>query len=1305
VSRRALVTSLVMVLVGAGLLGSGALGAQTTGALTSIKRLGAGGGTSFAIKSDGSLLGWGYNNHGQVGIGSSGSAVLKPEPVPGITNVVDAAGGDIQSLAVSSDGSLWSWGDNAYGELGIGRTGGDQPKPARVSGFPPVKQVDAEGTGEGKAWSLAVLRDGTVRAWGDNSNGQLGDGTTAKSPQPVTVSGLTGIVQVSAGLSHGLALSGPRSAHPGTVYAWGNNKYGQLGISPFGGQRLAPVAVSGLNGGVTAIAAGKGGDYSLALMQNGTVMAWGRNEQGMLGSGSLSYGRSTPGPVQGLTNVVAIGAGGGTGFAVKSDGTVWAWGNDDFGQLGNGKIAQGGFRKGVPTPQQVKGLQPVQQVVAGGGDVLALARAGQAYSWGINDFGNLGVNSTADKYATPGLIGATRAAPTPGGGTSNVLPWVLFAGAALVLLLQGVRRRPAAVGLSPAAFQAAPLPVYVPAEGATPADTVRLAEEQVAEAPDVEDGRRVHGRRIRLLRRVDLFEGVSDDVLEEVARVMKPLAVEGADVVVHEGDVDEKLFLVEAGTLATTAEIGGQPRELARVGPGEFFGEAALLGQERRSATVQAVTNAQLWTLAADDFRQLERRHPEIEQAVQRATSGRDRNESGVFDVEQRELTELEHDGRRIAIGRALDNQVVIASPSASRHHAVIEQTGDRFRLRDLDSQNGTYVNGAPIRRADLHDGDEIWVGDERIIFDRRAIRRTVEPQGIRLDALNLTTQLPDGKVLLHDISLSVLPGEFVAIVGGSGAGKTTLMDAMSGVRPATSGRVLYNGRDYYRNLSIFRNVLGYVPQDDIIHTDLPLRLTLEHASRLRLPADTSKEELDEAVDKALGELELTAQADTTVAQLSGGQRKRASIGVELLTEPRIFFLDEPTSGLDPLTDGQMMRLLRRLSDEGSTVVLTTHATKNVMLCDKVVFLAPGGQLAFVGTPHRALRYFEADAFDTIYQRLGEEATPEEWSLRFRSSDDYRRLIGEQLQPAPEDVGQTRSLGESRGSVGLARQFRQFAVLSRRRFDRFVHNPKTLPSLIMPPILFTVLALGIFHNGTFDATADSTGPLQILFLVAFSAFIFGLLFAVQEIVSEYAIFRRERMVNLEILPYVLSKLTFLAPLLIVMLIVMIAILWATGRLPTHGSQLGATGAHVQLAGVYGQLLLILALVGLVGLSLALLTSAFVSTSQQATDMLSVWIMPQVLFGGALVAVQQMGLFGKVLAAVAPVRWAFESLGHVFYLSAHFLTDTSRVGAGLAVSYGKTFDATIGSPLIILVAFIVVPLALTCVVLRRKTAKM
>jgi hypothetical protein len=324
---------------------------------------------------------------------------------------------------------------------------------------------------------------------------------------------------------------------------------------------------------------------------------------------------------------------------------------------------------------------------------------------------------------------------------------------------------------------------------------------------------------------------------------------------------------------------------------------------------------------------------------------------------------------------------------------------------------------------------------------------------------------------------------------------------------------------------------------------------------------------------------------------------------------------------------------------------------------------------------------------------LAEEATPEEWGQRFRDSTDYRQVVADQLRPrdSQTQVRRNLSLAESAPPGGLGRALRQFVVLSRRGFDLFRYNPSTLPSLVMPPLIFTLLALTLFKPGVFENASNSAACLQIVFLISFSAFIFGLLFAVQEIVKEFPIFRRERMVNLGIVPYVLSKTTFLAPLLTVLLIVMVGILRLTHRLPEAGG--------LQL---YGKLLLTLVLTGFVGLALALFTSALVSNSQQATDMLSVWIMPQVLFGGALLAIPLMNTIGKGISAVAPVRWSFEALGQIVDLSHQFSIDTSRIGPGLALQYGDSFSRDLVQSWLILALFIVVPLVLTCVILKRKT---
>ncbi len=591
--------------------------------------------------------------------------------------------------------------------------------------------------------------------------------------------------------------------------------------------------------------------------------------------------------------------------------------------------------------------------------------------------------------------------------------------------LTGAQRGPQQAWATPAAppqgwqgHTTAGAPMHRPiAPGARPADP--------PEVRDLDDAWREYGRRIEVLSRMDVFAGAAHDVLARVATGLSPVVAKPGQVVAREGDVDDQFFLIESGTLTVTTEIAGQPRELARLGPGEFFGEVALLGRGRRSATVHALSEATLWSLSVQDFDRLLASDPGIDEAVRRAARQRDQAaQTGSFEVEERGIDELAKGGEQIRIGRSPDNEMVFSSPLVSRHHAVIESTAGVFRLRDLDSQNGTYVNGARVRAVTLEDGDEVWVGDERFVFDRRSIRRSVQPEGIRLDARGLTTVLKDGRPLLSDVDLSLRPGEFV---GDRRRQRGRQVDAHGrDVRRAAAHerpRALQRPRLLPEPRPTSAACWGTSPRTTSSTRSCRCRVTLRHAARLRLPPDTSAQELDAAVDKALAELGLSGQADVRVDVLSGGQRKRSSIGVELLTQPRIFFLDEPTSGLDPHTEGEMMALLRQLADGGSTVVLTTHATRNVMLCDKVVFLAAGGHVAFVGTPQRALRYFEADAFDAIYRRLADEASPEEWGARFRRSDDYAKLLSQSpaTEPTEAEGAERQSLTDIAAPGGMRR--------------------------------------------------------------------------------------------------------------------------------------------------------------------------------------------------------------------------------------------------------------------------------------------
>ena len=268
-----------------------------------------------------------------------------------------------------------------------------------------------------------------------------------------------------------------------------------------------------------------------------------------------------------------------------------------------------------------------------------------------------------------------------------------------------------------------------------------------------------------------------------------------------------------------------------------------------------------------------------------------------------------------LTIGRASDNTVVLNHPQVSGHHARLEQVPGGYRIVDQGSTNHVYVNAQQVNSQLLKPGDEVRIGPFKLIYTGTQLTQHDERGSIRIDALHLKKVGNRNVILIDDISIAIPPRKFVAVVGGSGAGKSMLLDGLNGLRPAQQGVVLYNGQDYYRHLAAFSTQLGYVPQDDIIHRDLTVERALYYAARMRLPEDFTRAQIRQRVDEVLEDVEMSHRRHLLVSKLSGGQRKRVSIALELLANPSVFFLDEPTSGLDPGLDRKMMFLLRNLAD------------------------------------------------------------------------------------------------------------------------------------------------------------------------------------------------------------------------------------------------------------------------------------------------------------------------------------------------------------------------------------------------------
>ena len=612
----------------------------------------------------------------------------------------------------------------------------------------------------------------------------------------------------------------------------------------------------------------------------------------------------------------------------------------------------------------------------------------------------------------------------------------------------------------------------------------------------------------------------------------------------------------------------------------------------------------------------------------------------------------------RVSIGRAEDNMIVFKHPLVSRYHAVIERMGTRTRITDLHSGNGVFINDQQVEgQGWLKPGDTIKIGPYLITFTGNELRPSTE-QSYTIDVVGIQKWVTKEINLLQNISLSVGQNEFVALVGMSGAGKSTLMDAINGFRPATHGRVYMNGTDLYENYNAIRDDIGNVPQKDIVHMELTGEQALEYAAKLRMPPDATREDRKAAVAETLEDLGLTYRKDVQISRLSGGQLKRVSIGVELLTKPRLFFLDEPTSGLDPGTEYEMMKLLRRLADQGRTIMIITHATKNVMFCDKAIILASRGNLAFYGPPEDALKYFdqfrsererlEKDMeFDDIYRILEDSAKgkPEDWRERYLQSP-YARYTQPQaaLQQAAERGRQKKKHSGRRISA-----MRQFFILSGRYLRTMVQDKASLfLTLSLAPILG--LMNFIWGNKLFDPIGGNAAKtMGVWFAVAIMGILVGYMGSIQELVKEKEIYKRERAVGLKILPYIMSKVWVGAALGIyqAFFILLFAILLAR---PVVNSFMG-----------YIVLYMTLWLVIFCSFILGLLISAISPNPNTAQLIMIATFVPQILLAGVLQPLHMI-VGGNIMSPIVVARWGFESFVNATGMGDNLVEDVCWAGS-------------------------------------------
>lgn len=611
-----------------------------------------------------------------------------------------------------------------------------------------------------------------------------------------------------------------------------------------------------------------------------------------------------------------------------------------------------------------------------------------------------------------------------------------------------------------------------------------------------------------------------------------------------------------------------------------------------------------------------------------------------------------------LTIGRDPACDLTLDSPLVSRQHARLERRGPTHTLIDLSSTNGTFVNSQRIDQRVLSAGDIVQIGPYRLTYQPGAISQVMSlRQRGRLDALHLTRRVNGDHLILSDISLSIAPREFVAIVGGSGTGKTTLLNALSGFQPA-EGRVFLNGDDFYAHFDLYRGLIGYVPQDDIIHRELPVGQALRYAAQLRLPRDTSPGEIETRIERVLNEVEMDELAGQIIGQLSGGQRKRVSIGVELLAEPGVFFLDEATSGLDPGLEKKLMYTLRRLADGGRTVVLVTHATANIRQCDHVAFMGAGGRLVFFGPPAAALDFFHVEEFADIYGEI--DADPALWEKRFRESTYYEQHVLSRMKSAaalaPDrpstPAGSPSTTGAPTGArlAPRANPLWQLSILTQRYFELVARDKVLLTILLaVTPAIGLLLALIAQPSALVGDSAARiaqivseanvyaiAGQAQVLLLMmALAAILVGVFAAAFELVRERPIFRRERMVNLRLSAYLTSKFVVLAGFAALQVMALIVVVALRVQFPFQGALLpGPLEVYVTLL-----------LASIAGITLGLLISALVSNQNSVIYLVLLAVFGQIMFSGVLFDV------ARPLSALTLTRWTVEALGGAIDLPA------------------------------------------------------
>jgi ABC-type multidrug transport system ATPase subunit len=532
-----------------------------------------------------------------------------------------------------------------------------------------------------------------------------------------------------------------------------------------------------------------------------------------------------------------------------------------------------------------------------------------------------------------------------------------------------------------------------------------------------------------------------------------------------------------------------------------------------------------------------------------------------------------------------------------------------------------------------LHDGDVITIGNVDLLFAGGTLARRTHIEGATrtggLDVQGITWTIEGNKALLDNISLTARPGTLTAVIGPSGAGKSTFARMVAGPTHPTSGTVTFEGHDIHAEYASLRSRIGMVPQDDVVHPQLTVNQALTYEAELRLPPDTTKADRAQVVAQVLEELEMTKQADTSVDKLSGGQRKRVSVVMELLTVPSLLILDEPTSGLDPALDRQVMTMLRQLADAGRVVLVVTHSLTYLDLCDQVLLLAPGGKTAFSGPPSQIGPQLGTTNWADIFSSVAEDPDAAQ-----------RKFLERHGPPPPQQAAAEKPV--DLGAPARTSLLRQFSTNARRQTRLIVADRGYFLFLALLPFIMGLLSLSVPGSIGFGVPVPATQggdapnePGEILVLLNVGAIFMGTALTIRVLIGERVIFRREQAVGLSTTAYLLAKVLIFALFASLQsaIVVVIAVLgkkWGPGAVTTGAAMNRTLELYIDIAATC-------VVAAMVGLAL----SALAKSNEQMMPLLVVAVMSQLVFSGGMIPVTGRIVLDQ-LSWITPARWGFAS---------------------------------------------------------------